>query len=158
MEGTDEKGGLPSADGPSPNRDPATATKDPDAKPKAKGEPTAPRSNDPDQLAAEIEKTRDDLAETLDAIAEKVSPKRVAKRTTKKAAASAARPVTNRRNEAARRDPRYMAFMAPWRTVWSDPNRRARRPTGPSADADDRSRRMTMNSGGPAPAGLRRGA
>jgi hypothetical protein len=39
---------------------------------------------DPEALAAEIEKTREDLADTLDAIAEKVSPKRVAKRTTKK--------------------------------------------------------------------------
>ena len=39
---------------------------------------------DPEALAAEIERTREDLAETLDAIAEKVSPKRVAKRTTKK--------------------------------------------------------------------------
>lgn len=37
-----------------------------------------------EQLAAEIERTREDLAHTLDAIAEKVSPKRVASRTTKK--------------------------------------------------------------------------
>ncbi|MCU1693080.1 MAG: hypothetical protein JWM64_2171 [Frankiales bacterium] len=43
-------------------------------------------SNDPAVLAAEIEKTREDLAETLDAIAEKVSPKRVAGRTKKKVA------------------------------------------------------------------------
>ena len=57
MAGTDEKGGL----GPSP-------------------------SNDPDRLAADIERTREELAETLDAIAEKVSPKRVAKRTTKRVA------------------------------------------------------------------------
>ena len=47
------------------------------AKPGAKPDPAA--------LAAEIEKTREDLADTLDAIAEKVSPKRVAKRTTQKA-------------------------------------------------------------------------
>jgi MYXO-CTERM domain-containing protein len=38
----------------------------------------------PEQLAAEIEKTRADLSATLDAIAEKVSPKRVAKRGTKR--------------------------------------------------------------------------
>ena len=44
------------------------------------------RSSDPEQMAAEIERTREELAETLDAIAEKVSPKRVAKRTTKKVA------------------------------------------------------------------------
>ena len=41
-------------------------------------------SNDPEVLAAEIEKTREELAETLDAIADKVSPKRVASRTRKK--------------------------------------------------------------------------
>lgn len=39
----------------------------------------------PESLVAEIEQTRQDLAETVDAIADKVSPKRVAKRTTKKA-------------------------------------------------------------------------
>jgi hypothetical protein len=41
-------------------------------------------SDDPEVLAAEIEKTREELAETLDAIADKVSPKRVASRTKKK--------------------------------------------------------------------------
>lgn len=35
---------------------------------------------DPAQLVAEIERTREDLAETLDAIADRVSPKRVAQR------------------------------------------------------------------------------
>ena len=44
----------------------------------------APTSTDPDALAADIDRTREELAETLDAIADKVSPKRVAKRTTKK--------------------------------------------------------------------------
>jgi len=48
----------------------------------------ASSTGDPAALAAEIEKTREDLAGTLDAIAEKVSPKRVAKRTSKKVAAS----------------------------------------------------------------------
>ena len=43
---------------------------------------------DPAALAAEIEKTREDLAGTLDAIADRVSPKRVARRTSKKVAAS----------------------------------------------------------------------
>ena len=42
-------------------------------------------STDPDVLAAQIERTREDLAETLDAIADKVSPKRVAHRTTESA-------------------------------------------------------------------------
>lgn len=41
-------------------------------------------SGDPEVLASEIEKTREDLAETLDAIADKVSPKRVTQRTKKK--------------------------------------------------------------------------
>lgn len=44
---------------------------------------------DPEVLAASIEQTRDDLAHTLDEIADKVSPKRVTKRTTKKIADTA---------------------------------------------------------------------
>ena len=40
-------------------------------------------SDDPEVLAEEIERTREELAETLDAIADKVSPKRVAARTKK---------------------------------------------------------------------------
>ena len=40
---------------------------------------------DPDVLVEEIEQTREELAETLDAIADKVSPKRVADRTKKAA-------------------------------------------------------------------------
>lgn len=44
----------------------------------------AATSNDPEVLTAEIERTREELAETLDAIADKVSPKRVAGRTKKK--------------------------------------------------------------------------
>jgi hypothetical protein len=55
---------------------PAKASRAKAAKPKS----------DPDQMAADIERTREELAETLDAIADKVSPKRVAKRTTKKVA------------------------------------------------------------------------
>lgn len=46
-------------------------------------------SSDPEVLAAEIEKTREDLAETLDAIADKVSPKRVTQRAKKKVADAA---------------------------------------------------------------------
>jgi hypothetical protein len=38
-------------------------------------------SPDPEVLAGEIERTREELAETLDAIADKVSPKRVVERT-----------------------------------------------------------------------------
>lgn len=43
-------------------------------------------SPDPAVLASEIERTREELAETLDAIAEKVSPKKAAARTKKKVA------------------------------------------------------------------------
>jgi hypothetical protein len=50
----------------------------------AKGARAKKAAPDTDAMAADIEKTREELAETLDAIAEKVSPKRVAKRTTKK--------------------------------------------------------------------------
>lgn len=72
-----------------PDEDPAAVTKDPAATPrpaKSKAALKGAGSKDPEQLAADIEKTRAELAETLDAIAEKVSPKRVAKRTTKKVA------------------------------------------------------------------------
>jgi hypothetical protein len=41
-------------------------------------------SDDPETIVSEIERTREDLAETLDAIADKVSPKRVASRTKRK--------------------------------------------------------------------------
>ena len=41
-------------------------------------------SDDPETIVNEIERTREDLAETLDAIADKVSPKRVASRTKRK--------------------------------------------------------------------------
>src|SRR3954451_23612718 len=59
------------------------AAKDP-VKPRAPRKKVAAAGPDPQQLAADIERTREELAETLDAIADKVSPKRVAKRTTKK--------------------------------------------------------------------------
>jgi hypothetical protein len=41
-------------------------------------------SDDPEVLAGEIERTREELAETLDAIADRVSPKRVKERTKQK--------------------------------------------------------------------------
>ena len=44
----------------------------------------APTAKDPEVLAADIERTREELAQTLDAIADKVSPKRVARRTSKR--------------------------------------------------------------------------
>ena len=51
---------------------------------RAKASSSADQSTDPTVLAGEIEKTREELAETLDAIADKVSPKKVADRTKKK--------------------------------------------------------------------------
>ena len=53
-------------------------------RPRTAAEQRAKPSADPEVLASEIERTRAELAETLDAIADKVSPKRVVKRTTKK--------------------------------------------------------------------------
>ncbi|MCY7366227.1 MAG: DUF3618 domain-containing protein [Frankiaceae bacterium] len=50
-------------------------------------------SPDPEQLAQDIERTREDLAETLDAIADKVSPKRVVDRTKTQAKADAQQAV-----------------------------------------------------------------
>lgn len=60
---------------------------EPARRPRTAAEQRADRasgSNDPEVLADEIERTREDLAETLDAIADKVSPKRVSERTKKK--------------------------------------------------------------------------
>lgn len=58
--------------------------------PQADGSSTDRKSDGPEpaDLAADIERTREDLAVTLDAIADKVSPKRVAKRTTKRVTAA----------------------------------------------------------------------
>ena len=75
MAGTDETESAASAAVPPGEPAPAVPAK----KAARKAKPA-----DPEALAADIEKTREELAETLDAIAEKVSPKRVAKRTTKK--------------------------------------------------------------------------
>ena len=58
--------------------------------PKRTKQGKAAPSPDPEVLADEIEKTREELAETLDAIADKVSPKRVTARTKKAAKDGAA--------------------------------------------------------------------
>ena len=50
----------------------------------ASGSDKGAAAPDPEVLAADIERTREDLAETLDAIADKVSPKKVVTRTRKK--------------------------------------------------------------------------
>ena len=51
---------------------------------------TVPNLKHPEVLVAEIERTREDLAQTLDAIVDRVSPKRVADRTRKKVAEAVA--------------------------------------------------------------------
>jgi len=53
---------------------------------------------DPDTLVTEIERTRDNLARTIDAIADRVSP-----------ANNARRVMTRVREQASRIDPRYAA-------------------------------------------------
>ena len=70
---------------------------------KASAERKAARngSPDPEVLAGEIEKTREELAETLDAIADKVSPKRVASRTKKAAKEGASDAVDSVKESAA---------------------------------------------------------
>ena len=65
----------------SPKRSKATSTR---------STGTKGASPDPEVLAQEIEQTREELAETLDAIADKVSPKKVAGRTKKAAKDGAA--------------------------------------------------------------------
>ena len=76
---------MATTDSPSP-RKPVTA-----AQQRAQRETTQPvveAAPTTDQLVEGIERTREDLASTLDEIADKVSPKRVAKRTSQKVAAS----------------------------------------------------------------------
>jgi Protein of unknown function (DUF3618) len=46
---------------------------------------TAPAAQDPDTLVTEIERTRDNLARTIDAIAERVSPANNARRVMERA-------------------------------------------------------------------------
>jgi hypothetical protein len=46
---------------------------------------TAPAAQDPDTLVTEIERTRDNLARTIDAIAERVSPANNARRAMERA-------------------------------------------------------------------------
>lgn len=67
-------------------RRPRTAAQQPAGQPAVieKAPPKQALSTDPEALAADIERTRTELAETLDAIADKVSPRRVATRTGKK--------------------------------------------------------------------------
>ena len=68
----------------------------------------ASSSQDPEVLARQIEDTREDLAETLDAIADRVSPKRVASRTkeslaeTVKEKAAQAKELVNEKTTAAK--------------------------------------------------------
>lgn len=62
---------------------------------------TAPAAQDPDTLVSEIERTRDNLARTIDAIAERVSP------------ANNARMAMERvREQASKIDVRYVAAGA----------------------------------------------
>jgi MYXO-CTERM domain-containing protein len=58
-------------------------------RPKRAAKPGTGKDADPEVLAGEIEKTREELAETIDAIADKVSPQRVKARTKQKASAKA---------------------------------------------------------------------
>ena len=62
---------------------------------------TSLAEQDPDALAIQIERTREELARTIDAIADRVSPAKAAKRA-----------MTRAREEAARIDPRVAAAGA----------------------------------------------
>jgi hypothetical protein len=62
---------------------------------------TSPARRDPDTLAKEIERTREELARTIDAIADRVSPARAAKRA-----------VNRVRGDVARIDPKIAAVGA----------------------------------------------
>jgi hypothetical protein len=61
----------------------------------------APAAQDPDTLVTEIQRTRDNLARTIDAIAERVSPANNARRVLQRA-----------REQASRVDVRYVAAGA----------------------------------------------
>jgi hypothetical protein len=62
---------------------------------------TVPAAQDPDTLVSEIERTRDNLARTIDAIAERVSP-----------ANNARRAMERVREQASKIDVRYVAAGA----------------------------------------------
>jgi hypothetical protein len=62
---------------------------------------TAPAAQDPDTLVSEIERTRDNLARTIDAIAERVSP-----------ANNARKAMERVREQASKIDVRYVAAGA----------------------------------------------
>jgi type VI protein secretion system component VasF len=62
---------------------------------------TALEARDPDRLVSEIERTRDSLARTIDAIADRVSPANNARRAMERA-----------REQVSRIDPRYAAAAA----------------------------------------------
>ena len=62
---------------------------------------TAPAARDPDTLVTEIERTRNNLARTIDAIAERVSP-----------ASNARRALQRAREQASRVEVRYVAAGA----------------------------------------------
>jgi hypothetical protein len=62
---------------------------------------TSPARRDPDALAKEIERTREELARTIDAIADRVSPAKAAKRV-----------VDRVRDDLARIDPKVAAVGA----------------------------------------------
>lgn len=68
----------------SPRRPKASSTRTAAARAAGEAKGKGGASPDPEALVEDIEHTREELAETLDAIADKVSPKRVAGRTKKK--------------------------------------------------------------------------
>jgi hypothetical protein len=68
---------------------------DPDSAAEVRGTVAVPgRANgtDPDAIVAQIERTRESLAQTIDALAERVSPAGAARRLRERALAEAARP------------------------------------------------------------------
>lgn len=71
----------------------------------------APAAQDPETLVSEIERTRHDLARTIDAIADRVSPAHVARRARQQAAERAGRIGRQLREQADRVDKRYAAAV-----------------------------------------------
>lgn len=92
-DGTDSDRSIPADGGTPARRRPRTAAE--------QRQQRAVASGDPEVLADQIEKTREELAETLDAIADKVSPKRVAGRTKQKVKDGAAEKAASVKESAA---------------------------------------------------------
>ncbi len=112
------------------------------------------QSADPAVLVAQIEAPREDLAQTLDAIAEKVSPKRVAQRGTERAKelAASAKVVLAERTAGARETVGEKAALA--RTAIADSSATARQAVADRTGAGHDPGSVAVGTAGAGPAAI----